>query len=300
MPAARYWELALATPEDVADAFVNFLWEHRALGVVEAPAGPALTFLQAFFPPDTDVPQLEAGVRAYLEGLTALGFQVRGEARLTPLADRNWGEAWREHFRPIRVGRRLLVVPPWERRAATGGRVALVVEPGRAFGTGHHGSTASCLMRLESVVRPAPSRAIDLGTGSGILAIAALKLGVGRVLAVDEDPDAIASARANAARNGVAAAMRCVQGDAASLRARPAPLVLANLLAALHLRLAPRYASLVAPGGALLLGGILNAEAAGVRSALEPHGFALAGVSCNDGWSCVELRRPGRAKVRRR
>jgi ribosomal protein L11 methyltransferase len=291
MPAAHYWEMLLAAPEDAAEACVNFLWEHRALGVVEAPAGPALTLLQAFFPPDTDAPRLEAGVRVYLENLAALGFRIEGRPRLTPLADRNWGEAWREHFRPIRVGRRLIVVPPWERRAATGGRIALIVEPGRAFGTGHHGSTASCLARLSSIGRPAPVRAIDLGTGSGILAIAAVKLGVTRVLAVDEDPDAVASARANAARNGVGAAVRCVRGDAATLRTRPAPLVVANLLASLHRRLAPRYPSLVAPGGALLLGGILNAEAPDVKAALAPHGFAPAGVSRSDGWSCLELRR---------
>jgi len=291
MPASRYWELALATPEAVADPLVNFLWEHRALGVVEAPAAHARTFLRAFFPPDTDVAGLEADIGTYLASLARLGLRMRGRPRLTPLADRNWGEAWREHFRPIRVGRRLIVLPPWERQVAMGGRIALVVEPGRAFGTGHHGSTASCLMRLESAARSRPARAIDVGTGSGILAIAALKLGVGRVLAVDEDPDAVTAARGNAARNGVASAMRCVLGDAARMRPRRAPLVLANLLSALHLKLAPHYARLVSPNGALLLGGILNSEERGIQSALESQGFVHAGQSRDDGWSCLEMRR---------
>lgn len=291
MPASRYWELAMAAPDGVADALANFLWEHRALGVVEAPAGPQQTFLRAFFPPDADVAGLEAALHGYLDGLTALGFTLQGRPRLTPLADRDWSQAWREHFRPIRVGQRLVVVPPWERAGAAGRRLSIVVEPGRAFGTGHHGSTASCLVRLESAARARPARAIDLGTGSGILAIAAVKLGVGRVLAVDEDPDAVAAARANAARNGVAAAIRCVLADAALLRARRVPLVLANLLAALHLRLAPHYGRHVLPGGALLLGGILTSEERDVEAALRPRGFALAGRSRVDGWSCLELRR---------
>src|SRR6266704_1166706 len=134
----------------------------------------------------------------------------------------------------------------------------IALEPGRAFGTGQHPSTLGCLERLESlIVRTAPRRLIDLGTGSGVLAIAAARLGVGQVLAVDDDPDAVASAMANAARNRVCDRVRCVLGDAGALADSAAPLVVANLLTTAHLRLAPRYARYVAPGGALVLGGVL-------------------------------------------
>src|SRR3989441_2586429 len=123
--------------------------------------------------------------------------------------------SWRAHFRPLPVGKRLLIAPPWDRPPANG-RVVIAIEPGRAFGTGQHPSTLGCLERLESLIaRTAPRRLIDLGTGSGVLAIAAARLGVGQVLAVDDDPDAVASAMANAARNRVCDRVRCVLGDAA-------------------------------------------------------------------------------------
>src|SRR5262249_57115779 len=144
--------------------------------------------------------------------------------RVTALADADWGEAWREHFRPLPLGTRFLVVPPWESAACEPGRLTLVIEPARAFGTGHHGSTAGCLVQLEKIVGPsAPVSAIDLGTGSGILAIAAARLRVARVLAVDEDPDAVGAACANAALNGVTPPVTCRVADPARGTGQPAP-----------------------------------------------------------------------------
>ena len=168
----------------------------------------------------------------------------------------------------------------------------ITIEPGRAFGTGQHPSTLGCLERLESLLaRTVPPWLIDLGTGSGVLAIAAARLGVVRVLAVDDDPDAVASAMANAARNRVCDRVRCILGDAGALEESGAPLVVANLLTAAHLRLAPRYARYLAPGGALLLGGILDAEAAGVAAALGGHGFASRASMSVEGWTTLELAR---------
>src|SRR6185295_8505619 len=153
-----------------------------------------------------------------------------------------------------------VVAPPWE-TPKTDGRLVLVIEPGRAFGTGHHGSTAGCLEAIERVAgMDPPSHALDLGTGSGILAIALARLGVRTVLAIDEDPDAIANATANAARNGVAGGITCRVDDAATLEAPPVPLVVANLITAVHRRLAHRYASWITAGGTLVLGGILDTE----------------------------------------
>jgi ribosomal protein L11 methyltransferase len=190
------------------------------------------------------------------------------------------------------VGRRLLVAPPWDVPASPD-RLVLIIEPGRAFGTGHHGSTAGCLALLERALEREPAEtAIDLGTGSGILAIAAARLGVGAILAIDEDPDAIAAARANAVRNGVAARIECRLDDAAVLGAAPAPLVLANLLAAAHVRLAARFSPMLTPGGTLVLGGILDAEAEGIRMTLRAHGFAPADALSIEGWTALGFRAP--------
>lgn len=296
--SARYWELSvplsLQDAPPVAEGLTNFVWESGALGVVEEERPGEAPRLRAFFADAADTGALVARVDGYLDALRALGFAVAGGATLLPVADADWAVAWREHFRPLRVGRALLIAPPWDVPPAEG-RTLIVLPPGRAFGTGQHGSTAGCLVLLERILAASPAaRVTDLGTGSGILAIAAARLGAGAVLAADSDPDAVAAAAANAALNDVGERVRCVVADAGdpATALEPAALVLANLLAPAHLALAPRYPDWVGPGGALVLGGILDAEADRVRDALGHHGFTLRDTVSLDGWTSLELARP--------
>ena len=284
--SAPYWQLTVPVTTHISEALTNLVWELGALGVVEDGV------LRAFFPPDAMPSALRARVRAYLSGLCALGYAVESIApTVAPLADEAWAEAWKAHFRPIEVGRRLLVAPPWDVPATS--RLTLVIEPGRAFGTGHHGSTAGCLTLIEKLCEQERiARALDLGTGSGLLAIAAARLGVPEVLAVDKDPDAIAAAIANAARNGVPDRVRCAVADAAALPASRFPLVLANLLATAHLALRVRYRRLLCPGGTLVLGGILEEEVGAVIDALAAVGFLERDRKLLDGWASLALRRP--------
>jgi len=284
---ARYWELTVAIPADASEGLTNFVWELGALGVVEEepPGGPAR--LRAFFPDTADTAILATRVDAYLAALDALGFHGGRPSRVAPLAEDDWAEAWRAHFAPFAVGRRLVVAPPWETPAADG-RLVLTIEPGRAFGTGQHGSTAGCLLLLETLLaRARPARALDLGTGSGILAIAAARLGVPHVDAVDSDPDAVASAVANVERNALADRVRCALADAVTVEVPAAPLVVANLLAAAHRALAPRYRRLVIPGGVIVLGGLLDAEADDVAAALAAHGFVRGETRSVEGWTSL-------------
>ncbi len=284
------WQLALPIADDIEEGVTNFLWEHGALGVVVEDADGA-PWVRAFFAGYVDGDHLQRLLGDYLTGLRALGFPATADSRVSPVADVDWAEAWREHFRPVTVGRRLLVAPPWA-AAPVPERLTIVIEPGRAFGTGHHGSTVGCLETLEAVAAAtAPAAAIDVGTGSGILAIAAARMGVSRVLAVDDDPDAVRCATANAARNGVADRVECRCAEAGALEIAPAPLVMANLLSAAHLRLAPSYERYVARGGALLLGGILDGEADAVGTALARHGFTPAAARSVEGWTTLELAR---------
>jgi ribosomal protein L11 methyltransferase len=279
-------------PGELSEGLTNLAWELGALGVVEEETPGAGARLRAFFPETATGATLEANVRRYLDGLRELGFAAARDLQVVPLADENWADAWRAHFTPRPVGRRLLIVPPWERRDANG-RLVITIEPGRAFGTGHHGTTAGCLEAIEAVIeREPPSRMIDAGTGSGILAIAAARLGIGDVLAIDDDADAVACATANAALNDVAERVRCVLADAAELREPPVPFLVANLLSAAHRRLAAHYRRALTPGGTLVLGGILDAEAPDVVSALAAHGFAHRAVSSIEGWTTLELRAP--------
>jgi ribosomal protein L11 methyltransferase len=285
--SSRYWELTVAVPPDAAEGLTNFVWELGALGVVEEENPPGRPRLRAFFPETADTDALARSVDLYLGALESLGFKRAERPAMTEVADEDWSEAWRAHFAPFAIGRRLTIAPPWETPPGDG-RLVLTLEPGRAFGTGQHGSTAGCLELLETLVeRGAPARAIDLGTGSGILAIAAARLGVREVLAVDSDPDAVASAVANAARNRVEAQVTCTLADASSLETAPAPLVLANLLAAAHRALAARYARLVAPGGTLVAGGCLDAEADDVAAALTARGFRRVAARSIEGWTTL-------------
>jgi ribosomal protein L11 methyltransferase len=289
--SSRYWELIVGVPRDASEGLTNFVWELGALGVVEEEPAGGPARLRAFFAGAEDTAVLATRVDAYLAALDALGFDGGLPARVAPLVEEDWAQAWRAHFAPFPVGRRLLVAPPWETPAADG-RVVLTIEPGRAFGTGQHGSTAGCLMLVEAIVDAAPpASALDLGTGSGILAIAAARLGIADVLAVDADPDAVASAAANVDRNDLGGRVRCAVADAATLEARPAPLVLANLLAAAHRTLAARYARVVAPGGLIVLGGLLDAEADEVAATMAEHGFARRDARSVEGWTSLVCER---------
>lgn len=293
MSPPGFWELAVGVSPDLSEGLTNLAWELGALGVVEEERPGRGSRLRAFFPGTASASGLEASVRAYLEALRELGFEAPTDLSVGRLADENWAEAWRAHFTPRSVGQRLLIAPPWDSPAANG-RMVITIDPGRAFGTGHHGTTLGCLEALESVIdRDGPPEMLDLGTGSGILAIAAARLGVRAVLAVDDDPDAVAAAVANVARNHVSDRVRCVLADAGRLEeTAPAPLLVANLLSAAHRRLAGQYARSLLPGGTLLLGGILDAEAAEVVSALGDHGFVPRESRSVDGWTTLELGAP--------
>ena len=289
--SARYWELRLTISAESAEGLTNFLWEAGALGVVEEERPGEAPELRAFFPDSAAPPVLTERVSAYTDALVALGFGTVGRARVEILEDTGWADAWREHFRPRAIGRRFVVTPPWE-SPAPDGRVPLVIEPGRAFGTGHHGSTAGCLEAIERLVdgRP-PSRALDLGTGSGILAVALARLGVADVLAVDEDPDAVAAAVGNAARNDVTGRIECRIADVTELDAVPAPLVVANIITAAHRRLADRYGRWVTADGRLILGGILDTEAGDVSGALEACGWRVVDTLTLEGWTTLVFAR---------
>ena len=179
----------------------------------------------------------------------------------------------------------------WEQGAVGVVEEALLAGPSRLrafFPVTASGDALALTVRVDAYV--AGLRALDLGTGSGILAIAAARLGVADVLACDSDPDAIAAAGANAERNGVSDRVRAVVDDVATLAAPPAPLVLANLLAAAHRAFGARYTALVADGGVLVAGGLLDAEADDVAAALAAYGFRREAARSLEGWTSLALR----------
>ncbi len=206
------------------------------------------------------------------------------------VADEDWGEGWKKDFRPLDVGR-VRVRPTWIAEPPPPGSVEVVLDPGMAFGTGSHATTSLCLAALSDLLAARPGATVlDVGTGSGILAIAARKLGAGRVAANDDDPKAVEVARENAAANG--AAVEVALAPVGEL-AGTFDLVVANILANTLVELAPDLAAKLAPGGVVLLSGILAPQEDEVRRAYVAQGLApVAGGDRREGeWSLLALER---------
>jgi ribosomal protein L11 methyltransferase len=284
-----FWQLTLPASADNSDALTNFLWELGALGVVEEEIPGLPPRLRAFFAESMSSTRLLAAVQDYQASLRSLGFAVESHAtEITPLLDEAWASAWQQSFPAREVGRRLLVLPPWIEPPPGSDRSTVIIEPGRAFGTGHHGTTEGCLVLLEEALAATPNAStLDIGTGTGILAVAALKLGAPTVLAIDVDPDAVSATQVNAGRNGCAGlTVRLAEPQEVAGRF---PLVLANLLTHTHLALASQYARLVAPGGSLVLGGMLQDEDGRVSLALAGAGFTTRSRLALEGWASLRL-----------
>lgn len=191
----------------------------------------------------------------------------------------NWVEAWKQHYKPIEIGRRLIVLPAWIEEAPTG-RVAVRIEPGMAFGTGTHPTTQLCLAAAETWVQPSQP-VIDVGCGSGILSVAALKLGASHALGVDIDEEAPPACRQNAQINGITHGLEIELGSVAEVRRgdfsiRQAPVVFANILAPVIIRLLEAgLADLATPEGVLVLSGILAEQEGAILQAVEKHGLQV-------------------------
>jgi ribosomal protein L11 methyltransferase len=212
----------------------------------------------------------------------ALGPHITRTARVTPVAERDWERVWLTGWNSMRFGRRLWVCPTAAEPPDDPDAIVVRLDPGLAFGTGTHPTTALCLQILESL--PVAGRTlIDYGCGSGILGLAALKLGAARVTAVDIDPQALLATRANAIRNGVSASID-VQGIEAALV--PAHCVVANILAGPLIDLAPTLTRACEPRGYLLLSGLLKTQAYAVKAAYA-SGFDKVQVVERDDWCCI-------------
>ena len=274
-----------------ADAVVNFLVERGAAGVltddVAAPDGALRTQLEAHVPLH-DGDALAVAVRAYLHELRLLDASfTAGPVDLSPVPAVDWEGVFRTHHTPLAVGQRLLVAPPWD-VPAVDGREVLVVEPGMAFGTGQHATTRTCLEEIEALVLGGGIRtALDVGTGSGILAAALARLGVPRVVALDADTAVLPLARAMLARNG-AAHVRVFAGTVGAVRAR-FDLVVANILADTLVGEAAALAAAVAPGGRLVLSGLLADQVPRVVGAFS--GWHVAAERADEAWRTLRLER---------
>lgn len=303
----RWLEVTLPVPADRLDRVCNLLTANGMTGLVVEEEGDFLRFLEQnrqywdyvdeglaarmkgasrvkFYVPDSEEGQRQ--LRQYLAGLEEY------EPQTVSLREEDWATSWQKYYQPIPVGNRVYIVPDWMRgEPVPDGRVPMYLNPGLTFGTGAHPTTQLCLELLEEVIRPG-DQVLDLGCGSGILAIAALALGASRAVGVDIDPKAADVAFENAALNGIGADRLSVYaGDVLSdkkLAARLGPgqnrVVLANIVADVIIPLSAKAGEFMTPDGVFLTSGVIDGREDEVRAALEADGFAVVKHLERGGW----------------
>ena len=223
-------------------------------------------------------------------------FPDRPGIVIRKLPRENWAESWKRHFKPVEIGGALLIKPGWSRRRARPGQRVVVLDPGLSFGTGHHATTAFSLGQLAACRRPGGAQSFfDIGAGSGILAIAAAKLGYAPVRACDLDPQAIRVSRANARRNRVQDRVRPRRQDLARLPARSGrrwDVICANLTADLLASQAGKIRARLKPGGQLIVAGVLREEFGEIRATFENSGLTLVENEVKEEWQSGRFESP--------
>ena len=284
----NWLEISLEVDGEMAEAVAEVLARFAPNGVViestaiapetegqGQPVGPLRVC--AYLPVDA---RLEETRQRVEESLWHLGrIRPLPPPTFRTIGEINWAENWKQHYKPVSIGERLIIVPAWM-QSPDETRIPIRIDPGMAFGTGTHPTTQLCLELLETCT-PQGGDVLDIGCGSGILGIAALKLGAARAFGVDVEPDAIPAARGNAAANGVAAGFFVARGSVPEVEAgvfevRRAPLVIANILAHILRRLLDDgLGDLITPEGVLILSGILEEQADEMRAKLAEHGLRV-------------------------
>jgi len=302
---AVWLKIELTAPTELSDALTNFLTEMGAQGVFQEfmdpqssdglPETASRETLMAFLPCDGDLEQRLSGLRIYLDSLAEMFPGLETPAFMTQVVrDPGWGSAWKKYFKPLRASRNLVVKPTWESFTPETGETVIEIDPGMAFGTGQHASTRMCLEAIDTLFNRerglANCRVLDIGTGSGILGIACAKLGAKEVLCVDVDPLAIRIAQENALFNRVEDRMTVVHRDIATLDAS-FPLIVANLTAKILAELYPYLVRLVAPGGHLVIAGIIEQDRPDIEVRFLCDSFMLDSLITEKEWVCYILKK---------
>lgn len=293
----RYVEVSVTATLETTEAFADFLFAEGALGlVIEDPLNNSPEILiRASFQGSLPIDPLLKRLTVYQRALAALDLPgAAGEIEIREIPATDWAQSWKEHFKPLAVGKRLMIAPPWEAGPFPENRLLVRIDPAMSFGTGHHATTRMCLEALEAFMEEwAGTRGpvvVDVGTGTGILAIAAAVLGADRVVAIDADPEACGAATSNLSLNNTAERIRISHGGVEALGPDVRfDLVLANLDSK---GLCPLYGRLVAflpPQGRLVASGILVEEEATVAAAARASGLRVTARQSDGEWLCLTM-----------
>lgn len=309
----RWARISVVTTHEGADLIANILMELGAAGTEIDDPSLVNEYIDAGLWDYTDLPRAEdtetVTVRAYLpedarleSSLLALAERIAalrhagaalgaGTISHSFVADEDWAETWKAYIHTEKIGERIVVRPTWEEYTPSADEIVIELDPGAAFGTGAHATTAMCLRWLEHLVSPG-MRVYDVGCGSGILAVAAAKLGAGEVIAMDYDPVAVSVAEENIRQNNVHNVVAC-ESDLLSAceGVAPAELITANIIADVIVRLFAQLDRHLALGGTLLASGIIDDRIADVEHAAAQHGFTVLDMTCEKEWAAMIIRR---------
>ena len=292
-----YVEVGVVSTTETAEALADFLFSEGALGLVtEDPCeGRAGILIRASFPPASPIKQLVVRLADYQRELEALGLAWGdGHIEVRTIPSEDWGKSWKQHFRPLVIGRRLVIAPAWEAGPFPEDRLVIRIDPGMSFGTGHHATTRMCLEALEAFLDQwrgdAGPRVLDVGTGTGILGIAAAALGADRIVAIDTDPEACEAATKNLALNYVSSRVRLLHGGVEALRpGMPFDLLMANLDTKTLCPVLNTLKTLLASQGHLVVSGILGEEEETVSVSARAFGLRITTRQSDGDWLCLTL-----------
>lgn len=277
-----WFVVEIAVDDPLSEAVADALHRAGADGAAEEWRG-GRTYVRAFWK-DAQEADVRGQVERALAELARVDLLADTPAyTLTTMEDQDWLEGWKQYFSPIEIAPELAIVPSWIPFDAKPGQQVVTLDPGMAFGTGTHGTTYTCLAALAEWLRPGMA-VCDVGTGSGILAIAAAKLGAGRLVATDNDDLAVRVARENANLNGVADRIDFRVSDLLAGVDGPFDLILANILAPVVLALIPALPAVLPPGGPFISSGYILTQEAEIRAALEQAGHTLRARYEREGW----------------
>lgn len=295
----KWTEVTVSTSNEAVEAVSNILMEAGASGVkiddaldyqnlkpdrygeiIDLDTIPHVTSgaqVSAYYPETVFVPEILPTIKQRVSQLSNFGLNpAPNEVSMTALSDEDWATAWKKYYHPVRVTRYLTIVPSWEDyQPAQSGELVLRLDPGRAFGTGTHPTTKLCLQALETVINGG-EHLIDVGTGSGVLSIAAKAMGVGAVEAYDLDDVAVASAQTNLDLNPVAKDVKVAANDLLAGIDTQADIIVANILAEIIIPLVPQARQNLKRGGYFITSGIIDDKFQTVLTALTDAGFQIA------------------------
>ena len=277
--------VAIEDPQDILGREQGPLtWDFADLNVLEHKGKFAV--VKGYFSDEDNIDEIVSFVKEKLKEIKELGINIgRGEVEVEEMKEEDWANTWKKYYKPFRIGKSIIIKPIWEEYEQTEGDLVVELDPGMAFGTGDHETTNMCIRALEKYVKK-DSTVFDVGCGSGILAIAAAKLGAKKAVGVDLDPVAVESAKENVAYNKLDN-IEILEGNLIDVIDGKADIVVANILAEIICILTEDVSRVLNKGGYFITSGIIHDRVDMVTSKLKECGFEVESVNKDGEWNCI-------------